>query len=1152
GGVSWNSAKHGTVAWTSAGLGNNADRQPDTIATSAVTTGAWSRFNVTPIVQDWVSGVLNYGISIADKDATLGGTVTFLSSDTSLASARPKLVVYYDTDTITIVKQEGTTDAFSETFDTYLSQAEPNNNFGASDTLFINSTDGSKKHILLNMKDMVSPNSIVAGSKIAKAELVLYRSNTTAIPADGAKAWQSRQRWNEGLQDGSAGLSNWNYTYNTGKPWKTIGSSGYPDVDTMSMSTGNTVNNTIGGALTIRFDSAAQHWSDGALTRGLAVLPNGVISGDAGFYSADGAAAISQFYAPKVVVTFAGGTGAVGSVPWTKPDRPLLKTYASITGRRDTIRVREGDAYGSTDDCVLLLQSPSTNQDGAGNYINAYDTNHATNAKKSVIKFTNFIGSNAGQVPANCIIDTAYIRLVEYSNSMEGTISNLDVHIVNESWVENQVTWNNKFSGSAWANSGARKPNSSSLIYRNVTLTDAGWNDTVIIPLTYMVRQWVNGAANNGILLVRTSNDASGDISFYTSEAATSTCRPQLVVAYRKKEQVEIQNVGRFANENSRFSDADSLSGQFFMSFNTRSDSTDGMFNQMKTAATSPGEQIKQSYDLLPTTSKHQNLFNILRRPNGTSDWSYYADSVRSSETISFTVVESTTTRIRYRVNPRTIRDAGSFSRNTSTSTEFTVYPTGQIVVFDSSLAASSTNTYNYAVNFHTKDGNGTLYDNDSTLGGMHSTLTGKGTLHDWAFGILGYSSGSLSYSQSMFNSVTNDVSASNYSGISFYNSTDNYFNSSASVVKQSYYLDMSRDDLADADTLEAMVKDKQYPSILNDFRTGTLKTNAAGDLNSDGFNEREGVYELQCDAASGEAYFWFNKDSIARPRYMPAFKVNGYTWAHAPTKVMLITQYERVIDTCYASKGDVNISLVNAGASGYLVFQLNRIINGPCVIYIGRDDNLAVEMNTFSGNADSGTCKLTWSTESEHENRGFRLLRRELYKSAKTDTSFAVIADYETHRELVGKITTQSRSEYSFADHRVALGKTYEYALEAVDMKGKAERYAGTVILTVDQLFGFALDQNYPNPFNPTTVIKYSVPGKYSTAKKQVVSLSVFDIKGRLVKTLSSEEKLPGAYTVFWNGKANNGRLIASGVYFYRIDVAGRFVKIRKMVVVK
>lgn len=273
----------------------------------------------------------------------------------------------------------------------------------------------------------------------------------------------------------------------------------------------------------------------------------------------------------------------------------------------------------------------------------------------------------------------------------------------------------------------------------------------------------------------------------------------------------------------------------------------------------------------------------------------------------------------------------------------------------------------------------------------------------------------------------------------------------------------------------------------------------------------------------------------------------------------MLLTEYERVIDTCYASKGEANISVVNPGVSGYLVVQINRVIDGPCLIYIGRDDNLAVEMGSFYGIGDNGVAELRWVTESEHENRGFRLLRRNmsntvLSKSAAAiDTAFALIADYSSRNELMGKLTTQLRSEYCFIDQAVALGKTYEYALEAVDINGNVERYPTTVVVTVDKLFVFELGQNFPNPFNPSTVIKYSVPGKYSVAKKLNVVMSIHDIRGRLVKTLLFEEKLPGNYTIGWNGKANNGRIVSSGIYFYKIEVRqGKYQKVRKMTVVK
>ncbi len=85
-----------------------------------------------------------------------------------------------------------------------------------------------------------------------------------------------------------------------------------------------------------------------------------------------------------------------------------------------------------------------------------------------------------------------------------------------------------------------------------------------------------------------------------------------------------------------------------------------------------------------------------------------------------------------------------------------------------------------------------------------------------------------------------------------------------------------------------------------------------------------------------------------------------------------------------------------------------------------------------------------------------------------------------------------------------------------------------------------FALYQNYPNPFNPSTVIKYSVP----TLTK--VTIKIFDLLGREIKTLVDEEKTAGNYEVQFN--ASN---LSSGVYFYRIQ-AGDFMQTKKLILLK
>ncbi|MGB5849248.1 MAG: alpha-amylase family glycosyl hydrolase, partial [Ignavibacteriaceae bacterium] len=90
-----------------------------------------------------------------------------------------------------------------------------------------------------------------------------------------------------------------------------------------------------------------------------------------------------------------------------------------------------------------------------------------------------------------------------------------------------------------------------------------------------------------------------------------------------------------------------------------------------------------------------------------------------------------------------------------------------------------------------------------------------------------------------------------------------------------------------------------------------------------------------------------------------------------------------------------------------------------------------------------------------------------------------------------------------------------------------------------------YNLFQNYPNPFNPSTTIRYSVvePGN--------VSIKIYDVLGREIKTLVNEVKTAGAYSSTWNGDNNFGNKVSSGIYLYRME-AGLFVETRKMILLK
>jgi hypothetical protein len=85
-----------------------------------------------------------------------------------------------------------------------------------------------------------------------------------------------------------------------------------------------------------------------------------------------------------------------------------------------------------------------------------------------------------------------------------------------------------------------------------------------------------------------------------------------------------------------------------------------------------------------------------------------------------------------------------------------------------------------------------------------------------------------------------------------------------------------------------------------------------------------------------------------------------------------------------------------------------------------------------------------------------------------------------------------------------------------------------------------FRLLQSFPNPFHGSTAISYSLP------QSSQVTLTIYDITGRLVETLVNETQEPGIHRVRWNRDTD-----PSGVYFYRLK-AGEFVETRKMVVVE
>ncbi len=94
-----------------------------------------------------------------------------------------------------------------------------------------------------------------------------------------------------------------------------------------------------------------------------------------------------------------------------------------------------------------------------------------------------------------------------------------------------------------------------------------------------------------------------------------------------------------------------------------------------------------------------------------------------------------------------------------------------------------------------------------------------------------------------------------------------------------------------------------------------------------------------------------------------------------------------------------------------------------------------------------------------------------------------------------------------------------------------------------------FQLSQNFPNPFNPTTQINFGIPENENGMVR--VQIRIYNLLGKLVKTLVDENKAPGRYSINWDGKDQNNRQGSSGVYLYQL-VAGTFRQTHRMVLLK
>jgi len=196
-------------------------------------------------------------------------------------------------------------------------------------------------------------------------------------------------------------------------------------------------------------------------------------------------------------------------------------------------------------------------------------------------------------------------------------------------------------------------------------------------------------------------------------------------------------------------------------------------------------------------------------------------------------------------------------------------------------------------------------------------------------------------------------------------------------------------------------------------------------------------------------------------------------------------------------------------------------------------DDLAPVAPQNLIGTQSSGEeLTLTWDPNTEADLFGYSIHR---------DTNPGFIPS--------GANQIAATSQPEFADTEWRWNAGYYYKVCALDIHENASDYAAlsmvTAVTDTPTPRTTTLAQNIPNPFNPSTTIGYAV------SERGLVRVAIYDPAGRLVRTLVDDEKVAGAHTVGWNGRDQQGRKVASGVYFYQLS-AGNTLITKKMVLLK
>ena len=312
------------------------------------------------------------------------------------------------------------------------------------------------------------------------------------------------------------------------------------------------------------------------------------------------------------------------------------------------------------------------------------------------------------------------------------------------------------------------------------------------------------------------------------------------------------------------------------------------------------------------------------------------------------------------------------------------------------------------------------------------------------------------------------------------------------------------------------------------------------------------GGYKLEFDLAYTA---WNNTNPPVQTGIDDKFAVvistdNGVTWSSLNTLRLWDNAGSEYVMNDISTTGErITINLIGyTGEVKIAFYGESTVTNADNDLHIDNftityDATLPVELSAFNTAVlENNTVGLTWVTQSENNLFGYHL-----HRSEASDLSSA----QRITNMLITPTNTSNEATYTYVDNEVLPETTYYYWLQSVESNGTSQFYGPYSIRTneeniVPELPAITMMHSvYPNPFTGNSSANFGIEVK----EGEVAQFVIYNIKGQVVKTYNNIN--PGKHAIVWDGKDNNKKNCAAGIYFYKLS-SPSFSQTKKMMYIK